>query len=484
MSATPPAEHSADHGNGNRSRSTTWIPIAIAAAVPASLYLVFIAHFGRNGIYWDDWTFVPIVDGVIHHHLSFTELWQQHNENRMLFPLLLVGVVGSLTHLDTMVIMWVSAGLFIVSFALLLDAHRAYSNHWMTPLQTLFVGCVWFSIVDTENALWAFQVAWYLVLFCLMFMLFALGRRRLTPRWFCLAALIALVASFSSLQGLMLWPVGLLCIVWRLRDMRSRSMACGTWILVSLAAFAAYFHDFSFSSSAIGGGSSSYALHHPVQVGQYALALVGNVFPTMNPDVGLHELIGLALIVCSLSVVVASIRSYGRTRTLPLPAALIVFALLFDLSIALGRMSLGIVHAFSPRYTMVNLLILVALSAFVFARASLRPVHRRRRLPTALGSAAVAGVVCLLAVQIVDATDVGLHAASTWRQRITTGDTIFVNLDRIPEPARTNLFDGFVFPSLAALTDAGWLQMVQQDHLGELDPSTAAGYVSAHPSLP
>ena len=100
-------------------------PVAVVAvaAMLSILYLIFIAHFGRNGIYWDDWTLVPIVDNALRHHVDFSQLWQQHNENRMLFPYLLTAVIGILTKLNALAILYASAAMFVFSFALLLSAY-------------------------------------------------------------------------------------------------------------------------------------------------------------------------------------------------------------------------------------------------------------------------------------------------------------------------------------------------------------------------
>ncbi len=486
MGGDPPVGSAPDAAPAVVPGTSSWkrrIAVAAAAAIPAALYLVFVAHFVRNGIYWDDWSFVPIVNNALHHHLDWSQLWQQHNENRELFPYLLVAGIGFLTHLNTATIVYVSAALFIISFVLLLGTYPSYSGRSITFWQTILLSLVWFSIVDTQNALWAFQIAWYLVLLCTMALLFILSRKNVSKVGLVMAVAVAAIASFSSLQGLLLWPVGLLCLLWRVRGTRQLAFPLAVWIPASIAAFVVYFRGFSFTTSTTGGGSTSFAFHHLGQTGQFALALIGSVFPTRFSDPVLHEAIGGALLILAVGALTSSVRSWKSSTALPLPAALIVFALLFDLTVAIGRVSFGVVTVgYSSRYTMVNLLIVIALAITVFAMPRTMPAHRRKRSKLSVASALVVGVVLLIGVQTSMSTDVGLRTAKEWNQQIKAGDTVVVQLSRIPEPKRSQLFKSYVFPSLTSAIAWKWLPMVQQGRLGELAPDSAPAY--EHNPLP
>jgi hypothetical protein len=484
LTAQPVADDVADSVTSDRRpRRHRRIAVVAAAALPALLYVVFVAHFGRNGIYWDDWTFVPIVDNALHHHLSFSQLWVQHNENRMPIAYALVAGIGFATHLNTLAILYVSVAMFIASFALLLGSYKGYAGFSIGPWETLILGFVWFSVVDTENALWAFQIAWYLVLLCLMIMLFLMSRSHLSIVVLAGAALVACIASYSSLQGLLLWPVGFLAIVWRVRDRRRLPLAAA-WVIAAAIVTALYFRGFEFSSSTTGGGSLHFALHHPIACGKYILASIGNVYPTTATELRFHEIVGAVLLAAGILVVARSVRLWRQSPGLPLPGLLIVFALLFDLTVALGRVSFGVAQALSARYTMANLLIVIAVAVSVFASGRTQPAHRRTRgVTTRLGLLGVV-VVCLLLVQIAVSTDVGLRAASAWTRRIEAGDTIVVNLDRISEPNRTLLFDGYVYPSLPGAISVQWVHEVEVDRLGELAPGTIGKYLDKAPPAP
>ena len=145
---------------------------------------------------------------------------------------------------------------------------------------------------------------------------------------------------------------------------------------------------------------------------------MGEIFPGSN-QLGLHELIGLALLVAAGYVVVQSVRH----RSECLPVALITFGLLFDVLIAYGRLrgslvlSIGLGPVATPsRYTMPNLLIAVlAVVAYAWTRLNWRWI-----------------VPSVVAGQLVFATSSGLSSASALDHRLVTGARLVVNLDKIP----------------------------------------------------
>ena len=187
------------------------LAVLCGALVCPILYLVFVTHFWVNEPNLDDWNALWLVSQSMSGHLTFAMLWAQHNENRMLVPNLVFVAVGRASQGNEEVVMALSAALFIVTYFAFLGLCRSYLG-FLSWRVTLVVGIVWFSIVDYGNALTAFQLAWYLVLACFVGMLCLLmGRSRYrVPA----AIALAVLASFSSLQGLLLWPIGLLCLRW------------------------------------------------------------------------------------------------------------------------------------------------------------------------------------------------------------------------------------------------------------------------------
>src|SRR5579871_5129015 len=78
-------------------------------AVPVIGYFVFIAAYGVNTIVVDQWTDIALLQKLYAGHLTWSALWAAHNENRMLFPNLVVIALAHLDHFDTVAEMYLGA---------------------------------------------------------------------------------------------------------------------------------------------------------------------------------------------------------------------------------------------------------------------------------------------------------------------------------------------------------------------------------------
>jgi len=276
--------------------------------VPA-LYVFFVAHYGVNTLFNDDWSMVPIVHSVLHGHWSLSQLWAQHNEHRVLIPNLAFIAFGEVAALNAKVIMLTSAVLFVGSYGFMLGLWRRYCNRLPAPIEALVLAGVWFSLADFESALLAYQITWYIVIFLLFVLLYALSRTPLRPSWIIGAGIVAVVASFSSLQGLFLWPVGALCL-WRRRGAieRGARMVGGGWVAAAAVTTFIYFWNFNFSDA--GSGSFRYALEHPFTTAKFLLAEIGNVVPNLTVgSLHWHMAIGLVIVIAAIGVASSSMKS-------------------------------------------------------------------------------------------------------------------------------------------------------------------------------
>jgi hypothetical protein len=463
---------------GGTSRRRNVIIASCALVVPV-LYFVFVARYGVNLIYWDQWSNVAMLNAALHGHLTWKMLWSQHTQNRMLFPYLVFIGFARFGHFDTKSIMYLSAVLLSLGYALLLALYRIYARQWLGPLFTLLIGAVWFSLADWENALWGFQFAWYLIVFCAMAMMLCLSSKRGGALAVIGAIGLAVVASYSSLQGLILWPMGLLILVWRIRDRSRVFRVTAVWVACGLVTTAIYFRGLGLQPSGVGGGSVVFAVHHPVGVVEYFLTAVGNVVPV---DVGLrpHQLLGLVLSLVAVYVFYRSCREKPADRGTPLPAALILFAFLFDISIAFGRVSLGVGEALSSRYTMANLLLLVGMALYLVrlspAQAHAHSVDRRVR-PAQLGVVVVLALFLLL--QIGLSSKVGIESARTTKAERIEGARAIVNLSEMSVQQQSRYLRADVFPSLRVLEPL--LSVAQQDQLSVFAPGLRDYYEELGP---
>jgi hypothetical protein len=458
------------------------VVLAASALVTPVAYFVFVAHYGVNFVYWDQWTDVAMIHAALHGHLTWTMVWSTHNQSRMLFANLLFVVFAFVGRFDVRMILFASATLFSLSFFLLLALYRNYARKWLGPILTILFGAVWFSLADNENALWGYQLGWYLIVFCLMGMMFCLSWQRLSPLALAGAIVLAVIGSYSSLQGLILWPVGLLCIAWRVRDVRRMAVPVGLWSAVGAVTAALYFRGFSFQPAATGGGSVGFALRHPGGMAEYFFAAVGNVIPVSNANSHLrdHEFLGAILTLIALFVFYKSCAERSDNRRVPLPAGLILFAVLFDGSIALARLSFGVAQAMSSRYTMASLLLLLGIATYVVRfQPALGSIWSGRGELRWQPTVACLALVAFMLVQVGWSTPVGIAVSSSTAGSREMGARTVVNLAKIAPAQRAPFFNAYVFPPLAYVEPL--IADLQEDHLSTFAPGPLRYYQSLGP---
>ncbi len=414
--------------------------VVVAAAVPSVLYLLYVLHYSVNIPFADDWFMVPIVNASIHGHLTLNDLWGQYGDTRIFGARLAFAVVGPLVHLNERDVIVSSAAIFVASYILLLSLFRLYTHAPLTFVPVLTIGVVWFSLVDFENSLWSFQLAWYLSLFFFVVTAYLL----LVPRHrrtlvFALAIVAAVCGSLSIVQGFVLWPVGLICLLWKTPWSRRTRYESVIWVLAAVITAAIYVPGYnpSEAAGACGAGragcSLSIGLHHPGRVGSFLLALFGDVLPAPYQNIAAHVLLGAVICIVAIFVVVQSLREPNRQAN-PLPLILIVFAVLFDLSIAIGRVGEGLPTAVGPnRFTMPNLVLLVGILVYACAH-----VPSFRRLGNSVGArewVKVVGFGTLMAfvlAQCITSTRSGITNGNLRRDTLEIDARVVANLREIP----------------------------------------------------
>jgi hypothetical protein len=338
-------------------------------AIPILGYLLMVRGYSVNVVTGDQWDDVVMISHSYSHLFDWGSLWTQHNENRIFFPNLIVLVLARVTAFNIQVEEYLSFVLLAMSTVLFIWAHkRRTTAPWLYYCP---VGILMFSVVQWENALWGFQMAWYLVLLCLASSLVLLDRIETSRISFTLAIVTAIVGSFSSLQGLLIWPAGLLIIWLRRRGWWS----AGIWAVAAALTAIIYFYKFDVTSAT---PRHNYIWQHPITSAKFYLFMVGDVvgfhIPYRGPINGVVVLFGLAVTILAAFSLVIGYRSRVDGDGRPIGMALIVFGLMFAGIVTAGRVPLGYWEASSSRYTTFDLLILVGVYLTL-----LGPADARRR---------------------------------------------------------------------------------------------------------
>jgi hypothetical protein len=419
---------------GSRERLRSW-SVPLTVFLLAALYLVFVLTYSVDVPRDDDGGTVLLIHSALHGQFSFSYFWSQHLESRIFVLNLIFLAVGYLDHLDLRTVMILSALILVGAFLLLLRLFRIYLDRPLTALPVLLVGLVWFSLIDVTNALWAFQVAWYVVLFCLIVIPYLL----LASRWprtlnVALAIVAAVVATFSALQGVIAWPEGLLLLLWATPSVRRTIIEVSCWLLACALSGVAFLHGYIVSAATglcppAHDCTLGYSLEHPVSLARFIFVLVGESFRTFHGLSTLsYEVIGVILLFLAAVVIVESIREMrtGGSR-IPLPITLVGLGLLFDVVIALGRLGFG--DTATGQYAMPQTLLLAGLIIFAVSR-----------VPSGGGAQALSGfallgysaIVIIVIAQTATATDFGLREANVIKQSAVLQARLDVNFSRIP----------------------------------------------------
>jgi len=325
--------------------------VALLALVPFA-YLVRMCVLRVVDVpLWDEWQLALRLDHLYAGTLTFREFWDQHNEHRPMFPILILLAIARLTDWD---VRWeiaanvvVGIGIFVVYCIHLRGAWRARGGVplWLVPPLSGLV----FSTVQWENWVWGWQLQiWLCALMALATsVLVAEGagdRRRLAGAMAC-----AIVATYSFASGLMVW-VSQAPGVWLTAGARRRAHLAA-WLGVGAVVYATYFYRFerpyqapmraNFASVEAFRALVTYAFTYlGTPVGSY-----GTTASTVSGGVGVVLLVALVI----------RLRALRNDPAYLVPVLIALQALATASVSALGRAYMGVEQAMSSRYTTLSL---------------------------------------------------------------------------------------------------------------------------------
>jgi hypothetical protein len=322
-------------------------------ALPVAIYLWFLHHYGLNVVSGDQWNDVSIIGASYKGKLTLGALWAQFNENRLFFPYLIVLGLSRTVAFNVHIEQYLGACCQFGAVALIVAAHKRRSpeTSWLAycPVAILML-----SVVQADNTLSGFQLAWWMIVVSLAGVIFLLDRKKLSMFALVAGVALAIVGTYSSVQGLFIWVAGLMLLYYRRRSAAQMSL----WVAAAILSITLYFYGYRSTV-----GSSATAPHHLGDAIRYFFELVGSILgiPLTGDGLGANVALVFGCIVVGLALY--ALWSYGRHRdtesAVPIGLVLIVFGLLFALSTTYGRVLTGPAGAASSRYTTYDLLIVV-----------------------------------------------------------------------------------------------------------------------------
>jgi hypothetical protein len=366
-------------GGGAASRAIALLPYPLIL-LPAALAFLYVRAFGVNVVHWDQWDVVPLFGELSSGTLGFSDLFAQHSEHRIFFPRIAMLLLGTVTKYNTVAEMYFLLACFLLMLGVLFLAFRRSTHSRYKAL--LFVPVAFLAFSPRQYAVWllGFHIQFAFVLtfnVLALYLLHAAGRGGSSASGkpaFAGALASATVASFSSTQGLLVWPVGLVQLLVAPIERRTKRLMVAAWGAVGLAQWVVYF--VGWVKPPWVKTPWTYVFDHPLRGAEFFLTLLGSSLFWQQGA----ALAGGAVVAVLAAASLLLLYRGGKLGEGSFWAALVLFSLVILASITVGRMGFGIEQALISRYASFPILAVVGVYAMLVKLVS----DQRSQINTAL----------------------------------------------------------------------------------------------------
>jgi hypothetical protein len=287
--------HLTDNDGGNRFDRAEMKKNAlfILYLIPFVLLIGFVANFSVNVPIDDEWRLASFFEKIGAGNSSFNDFWALHSNHRILFPKIIIAVLAFASQWNINYQLYSSVGLaLLTSIALYkLSAIQVKNTDNLFHAANILTWILTFSLVQYENWLWGFQLAWFLVNLCFAAAVYALilHRKSLPDIRIFMAAVFCFIASFSLAQGLLSWLAAIPAVVAVEGNVAQKRKRAIVWIILFLVTCTIYAIDYqpSRKTNIIG------LLNKPLVVIDYFLSLLGS--PIVRSP-GFSAFVGLVIL--------------------------------------------------------------------------------------------------------------------------------------------------------------------------------------------
>lgn len=363
-------------------RLRTSLPLLILALLPAAMPLVLIAQFGVNFAVWDEWD--PGIAGLYvkahHNQFQIGDLFAFHNEHRIAIPRLVFVTFNLLTNWNCIVLMLLSWTMVMATSVMMLrliaksigNLNNAASMLQPRVLLLWFlVNLSMFSLTQWENWLWGMGVQNFMPMMWIAAGLLVVFRPQVKWRHTGAIVLLATLATYSSGNGLLAWPMlgGMLAWSGSWTEFRSKRWKIAAFAAVGILVCILYFHGFNSRPS---DGSAPHT-SNPVLISKFVGIFLGSglgagISSAPYAAAYVAACVMLLLTVGAVTYLVSLLRRAGTEpirHRIAMWLCIASFALLSAVMAGLGRAGTGIIAGFSSRYATFALYLQVALIPLV-----------------------------------------------------------------------------------------------------------------------
>jgi hypothetical protein len=153
--------------------------------IPVLLLIGFVANFSVNVPVDDEWRLASLFQKIAQGNVTFKDFWALHSNHRIVFPKIIIAVLAFASRWNINYQLCLSIGLAAITFIAMyklssMQVKYVADDVWhLANILTCILLC---SLVQHENWLWGFQLAWFFVNFCFVAAVYALvSNHKLLP---------------------------------------------------------------------------------------------------------------------------------------------------------------------------------------------------------------------------------------------------------------------------------------------------------------
>lgn len=410
----------------------------LLAIVPFAYLVYAVVRYNVPVPYIDEWDLVPDLEKMYNGTLTLNDLWQPHNEHRLLFPKTILLGLARLTHWDIRyefaANILLAAGIFLVLVLQVKITERkleAPELSWAIPLFSVIV----FSLGQYQNWFWGSQVQIFLSVFGVIGGIVLLANPPFTWSRLLGAAGLGIVASYSFGNGGVFWLVGLLILLVVTDPGKERWLRVAVWLLLASLTIGIYFYHFDTSEYP----PWSLFLSEPIQYLSYVFKYLGNICAQYDSfDYSLNA--GFALIygIGGLAVLIWAVVVLRRSKlvgwkTLAPFLAMSLYSIVSAMVVGAGRVvPLGSNQAVSSRYCTITAPFWVSLVALLLI-LSTKPKSQSKSRPAGRPGAAK-WLLCLVSIVLILGSAIAINGAADLGRSQDIGRQLLLTIPAAPAP--------------------------------------------------
>jgi hypothetical protein len=359
-----------------------------------------INNNGVNVPYGDEWAIIPMIEKWATGQLRLADVFQQHNEHRIVLPKLVFLACAQFTHWNLRAEMFCSLAIVAATSALLYLLMRR-----TLPLKAEGCLALWaltnlylFSAGQAENWLWGFQLQFFipnlLLVAGLAFATSTLPAALRLAGTLC----VAILGTFSFGSGLLLWPLLLLVFIIR----AEKRWIWLLWIVAAAIVAPVYFIGYK-------GQPAPTPLYGWTDYPLYFFCFIGGSVVRLGSEfsIKIAPICGAAMLAGFVAGTYYCLRRREQRLAAAPWLALGLYAIGSALISTLARIDAGAEQALTSRYTTVsnNLLFSLMAIAVLAVRSSDTATRGWRFNPPMLAAAAVGILLAFFAASIPSELD-------------------------------------------------------------------------------